>query len=408
MPKLIRRHPDKPANRLPFAIRASECQSRFLAMPMPRMFVGGIGAGKTMAGLLSVLQMPAGSRGCILAPTFPMLRDIIMETFMQTAGALILNCNRSTMELTLVGQRSILLRSAQKPDRLRGLNLDWLWIDEATYITYEAFLVAVGRLRKSPRSWWLTCTPVRPSWVYDQFIDPQSAGTEMIHVLSATSRENPFLSPDFVDRLRLTYGSLWAQRELEAQWIQLSGGLIDPDWVRVADILSGEPGCHRAIGIDLAAGLDESSDYTAVVVVTAHPSGRIQVEHASRGRWTFQEQIEHVVRLADSYETRTIMVESNAYQLIFAHELMRRGLPVQNVQARAKKEDRIRALAPRYEMGLITHARRFPDLEAELLTYPESRNDDLLDALVYAISGALAIDPNAMNKLRVRPRQTVL
>jgi hypothetical protein len=64
----------------------SRVQKQFLESDFPKLYSGGVGAGKTMAGVLQTLLMPAGSVGCIVAPTYPMLRDVVLPA-LESTGA---------------------------------------------------------------------------------------------------------------------------------------------------------------------------------------------------------------------------------------------------------------------------------------------------------------------------------
>lgn len=388
-------------------VRCTAAQARFLELPHPKLFAGGVGAGKTTAGIVQALQMPPNTRGCVVAPTYTMLRDVIAQAFMLLARAAIVHYDRAHQELVLKGNRVVLLRSATHPDRLRGLNLDWVWIDEATYVSEAAYNIAMGRLRRNPHLWWLTCTPRRPSWVYDRIVADDRIAVAMIR---AATSSNPYLPPEFVASLGTLYSSRMARRELAAEWIELGGAVFDASWIKVADGLQYDPGAYRVLGIDLAAGTGDTADYTAMVVVTAAPTGKLQVDTAVRGRWSFGEQLERAEQLITLYHVRAVVVESNAYQIVFAQELAKRGYRVLPHHARAPKHDRITTLAPLYEMGLIQHARRLPELEAELVGYPETEHDDLLDALVYAVYGARqATDATTLpHRMRVNKREVPL
>jgi hypothetical protein len=154
--------------------KATGAQADFLNAPYPKMFVGGVGAGKTRAGVLQTLMQPEDSTGCIVAPTYPMLRDVVLPALMETGA--VAEQNLQSMRLAMGGNRTVLLRSATHPDRLRGLNLDWFWIDEAVYCPEAAYEVLLGRLRHDPTRYWLTTTPKRDSWVFRRIVEPENSG----------------------------------------------------------------------------------------------------------------------------------------------------------------------------------------------------------------------------------------
>ena len=359
----------------------SRVQEQFLESDFPKLYSGGVGAGKTMAGVLQTLLMPAGSVGCIVAPTYPMLRDVVLPALESTG--VIVKPNLQAYAFELAGNRTVLLRSATHPDRLRGLNLDWFWMDEAAYCKEEAYDVLLGRLRHDPQRYWLTTTPKRDSWVFRRIVDAPDTDVRLI---TAPTTSNPFISPEFAKRLIRQYGTLLARREVFGEWIDVSGAVFKAEWIRHGDTLTGRAECLRIIAVDLAIGRSQTAHYTAIVALSYHPHERLyQVDAAVQGKWSFAQQAERIKQLSEWYAPRVVLVESNQYQRALAEHLATQGVRVKPITARAKKEERIAALIPIYELGLITHAKRFAELEAQLLGYPDSEYDDLIDALAHAV-----------------------
>src|SRR5215472_5176309 len=89
-------------------------QSLFWSNDKPfRLFAAGVGAGKTRAGCLEVLRMPAASLGAVVAPTYRMLHDSTLATFLELTrnGAVPRNFNKSDMVAGLVNGTRVLFRS---------------------------------------------------------------------------------------------------------------------------------------------------------------------------------------------------------------------------------------------------------------------------------------------------------
>jgi phage terminase large subunit-like protein len=184
--------------------RATPPQREFWASAAKfRLYVGGVGAGKTRAGCIQALRMPRGSAGTILAPTYPMLRDATLRTFLDLCdrGRIPCRFNKSEMVAEIGGRRTVFFRSADKPDRLRGPNLGWFWPDEAAMMPELVWKIMLGRLRKKPGLAWATTTPRGKDWLYKVFHEGQSTPTH--HVTRASSRTNRFLPADFVEPARL-------------------------------------------------------------------------------------------------------------------------------------------------------------------------------------------------------------
>lgn len=355
----------------------------FLRTPLPALFLGGLGSGKTYAGVLRMLTMPPNTRGCVIAPTYRMARDVILPAIEEICAPAIEQVFRADMEVRLVGKRRVLLRSATHPDRLRGLNLDWVWIDEAAMVDESVWKVALGRLRHAPTRWWLTSTPRgKANWLYERFGQENPVGA----VIKSRTRDNFYLSPDYETLLRAQYGDALSAQELDAEWVDWHSEWFDPAWITYRDDELPHR-CFVAMGVDLAGSVKDGSDYTALVVVKFDPiHGRWYVLDALRGKWTFGEQIARIETLAKLYSVDRVCIETNAYQVVMAQALAQRtNLPLTPVQARADKLTRFRQVAPLYELRLIHHTRKFQDLETELQLFPNAPNDDLVDALVYAV-----------------------
>ena len=126
-----------------------------------KFFVGGVGAGKTRAGVIEIMNQPKGTLTIVVAPTFTILKDSTFRMFEELYGqsGLIMNHNKTDMETKVKGDRTILWRSADKPDRLRGTNAGAVYMDEASFCDEDTYKVLLGRLRKNPGKLWATFTP---------------------------------------------------------------------------------------------------------------------------------------------------------------------------------------------------------------------------------------------------------
>ncbi len=185
-----------------------------------RVFVAGIGSGKTTVGVLEVLRMPPTSRGMIVAPTYQMLRDATLNSFMEAGGKdLIARFNQQTGEMTLKSGTEILWRSADNFEALRGPNLGWVYIDEAALVKESAYDVLLGRLREPPAKLWMTTTPRGYDWIYRLWV--KEHGTDPDYFLvRASTRDNPFLPDGYVESLQAKYGGGFAMQEIEGEFCE--------------------------------------------------------------------------------------------------------------------------------------------------------------------------------------------
>ncbi len=127
-------------------------------------FIGGYGSGKTFILVWKALMLATMHRGCdgvILSPTYRMLKDtvmVVMEEVLESIGlSQYVIREKSDMRLVLPNGSGIFLRSAEKPERVRGLTLAWALLDEATLIRdLLRLLNAVGSRLRDPRA---ACCP---------------------------------------------------------------------------------------------------------------------------------------------------------------------------------------------------------------------------------------------------------
>lgn len=194
-----------------------------------RLFCGGVGAGKTFAGAIEVINQPNNTLGIVVAPTFTMLKDSTLRTFLELYenSGLIVSYNRSDMTMVLKGNRTVLWRSVDKPEKIRGITAGWAWMDEAAYCEEEAYKVILGRLRKRPGRVWLTTTPNgKANWVY------RLVRSGNITVIRASTRTNHFNPSFYVETLAGNYDAQMAAQEIDGEFVDTSGALMSRNWFK--------------------------------------------------------------------------------------------------------------------------------------------------------------------------------
>ena len=207
-------------------------------------FVGGVGSGKTRAGVIKTLVYATrhpGSLGMVTAPTFPMLRDATLRTILELFPRGQYTFNRTDMRISMANGSDILLRSTDDPEHLRGPNLAYFYMDEAARSSKEAFLILQGRLRQEdmPHQGWLTTTPRGLNWLYTEFA---ARDRESYNLILCSTRDNPFLPLDFIATLEESYGAEFALQEIEGRFVVVGGrNFFDTEILKELALATEEP-----------------------------------------------------------------------------------------------------------------------------------------------------------------------
>ncbi len=214
---------------LPSQRKFHDSKSRF------KGFSGPIGSGKSQALCQEAIRLSyinAGRQGLIGAPTYPMLRDATLTSFLEILGknGIRHELNRSELVLVLKDTASrIYFRSVDDFERLRGTNLAWFGLDELTYTAEEAWLRLQGRLRDPSAKQlcgFAVWTPKGFDWVYRKFVQEQASGYDV--VLAQPYENSHVLNkvPDFYERLKSSYDARFFDQEVLGQYLNVEAGMV--------------------------------------------------------------------------------------------------------------------------------------------------------------------------------------
>jgi len=234
-------------------LRANPKQGRFVGTQAHHAaFVGGIGSGKSFGGSVrallasqgfigrrEVLQTP--NLGMITAPTYPMLKDATLRTFLEIAGDAVVDFNKNEMTATMSNGSEILFRSADNPDRLRGPNISWWFGDEAALYRDDVFTIMIGRLRQFGAQGyeWQATTPRGRNWVWRNWVRDNAENPDWFLVQS-TSRENSYLDEAILTSWESVYSGDFAAQELGGEFVAFEG-LIYTEFDRSKHVTTYRP-----------------------------------------------------------------------------------------------------------------------------------------------------------------------
>jgi phage terminase large subunit len=192
-----------------------------------------------------------------------MLRTATQEPFFDLLNELQVDFtfNKGEQEAELFGHK-IFFRTGEHPDRLRGPNLMWAWLDEPAMQRQLVWKVIEGRLRRRGKphtvggsisvsgspSAWITGTPAGFNWVHDLWVQSDDPRYRMY---TASTAENIYLPPEYVADLEASYSGEFAAQELHGEFVAFEG-LVYAEFRQAIHLIEDDPNprYHRVRAVD--------------------------------------------------------------------------------------------------------------------------------------------------------------
>ena len=405
------------------------------------LFLGGRGAGKTLAGAMWLSDRAmegAGGRLALIGPTLHDVREVMIEGVSGIRS--LARWSRADRPRFEASRRRLLFSngavaqafSAEDPDSLRGPQFSAAWADEfcawpssgARGAVETLALLRMGlRLGEQPRL--LVTTTPRPTRALISLRDEGSC----VVTHAATAENEDHLSPGFLEELTARYGGTRrAAQELEGRVVEIDGALftaammadarVEEDfrpWGRLgARIGEGEtsmPAGFERVVVGVDPTTTAGGDACGIVVV-----GRRRVDGVTRAVVLADRSARglspdgwarRAKAAALAWGATSIVAEVNQGGEMVRAVFRAVGCrtPVVEVRASVGKRARAEPVAALYEQGRVTHAGAFGDLEEELMAIGAEDDGggslDRADALVWAVSSLMLSGAGEGPRLRM-------
>lgn len=351
--------------------------------------------GKTKAGLLAVVEghgPPGRFRGAMegatvwwVAPSYPIASMIWRDLKHALAEAW---TDKSEVErrIHLDTGGSISVRSADRPDGLRGVGLDGVVIDEAAFCREETWSEALRPALADKEGWAIfISTPCGQNWFHQLF--ERAAHTEDMERWQRPTSDNPLISRAELRGAQIELGPYTYSQEFQAKFVTPEGLFKRAD----IPVIETRPAlAARVRAWDLAASLTGKRTAGVLVSKTINPVTYI-VEDVVKGQWTPGDR-DAVIRQtaeADGWNVPIrIEQEPGSGGLAQVHSIVS-GLAGHNaagVRVTGDKITRADPVAAQAGIGRLKLVRGDwnGDFLSELETFPSGQYVDQVDALSIA------------------------
>lgn len=167
-------------------------------------------------------------------------------------------------------------------------------------------------------------------------------------------------------------------------------------WFRyyISDDLRGKI-MNKFLVIDPAISLTKDADYTAMVVIGVDEWNNVFILDITRQKLSPNQIISEIIRLNNVWRVQDVGIEEIAFQKVISYSLRddprfkKQPFHITALKPQERNKDqRIKALQPLYENGKVFHNKTLANniyLEDELIRFPRSTHDDIIDALAYSL-----------------------
>lgn len=174
---------------------------------------------------------------------------------------------------------------------IKSMNLSAAYIDEATEISQDIYLLVDGRVRRKtqmypPNIVRLASNPAGHDWVWRMYFDPnRRAAFQGYYGISGSMMDNIHLPPEYIENARSAWPEDWQQRYVYGTFADFSD-LIFKEFMESShvwdsrkqhDVFGGlnDPPADWPVIIGIDIGSDTEHDPWAIVLISVAPDGRL-------------------------------------------------------------------------------------------------------------------------------------
>ena len=334
-----------------------------------------------------------------VAPTYDQAKDILWQPLKTMADQIIAKTWENDGKLMLKNGRIIQIKGSDRPDRLRGVGLSALVMDEYADMKPQTWteILRPTLADISGRGFFIG-TPKKKNHFYDLYlqglIDPDWS------CFHFESSENPYLPVGEVEVARRTLPREIYKQEFEASFESGGGIIFDSERHPIVEVDEAPPGGEIYMACDLSGfgTVDQMqkrnyrTDESAFAVVKIVKDGWYVLDIV-HGRWDVRETSIQLLRTVQKHRPLLVGIEKgisrNAVLPYLDDQMRRLNISVQLRELSHGGENKASRITWALQ-GRLEHGRLFfvkgeylKDLRDQLYDFPNGRHDDLIDALSY-------------------------
>jgi predicted phage terminase large subunit-like protein len=198
-------------------------------------------------------------------------------------------------------------------------------------------------------------------------------------------------SPSTLEQLQRELGSDVFASQYQQSPVPPGGAMIRRQWLRYYEFLPERTYRTKVIqSWDCAAKEGAQNSWSVCTTWLIIDKRDYYLLDVTRGRYDYPRLRQAALALAERFDPTTIVVEDASTGIALSQELKEAGrFRVRAVPVDRDKVTRLYIQAAKFEAGHVhfpKSAPYLPDLEAELLTFPQGKHDDQVDSITQALA----------------------
>lgn len=230
------------------------------------------------------------------------------------------NKRQGMSNIVLTNGSIIEFKSAAAQDSLRGPALDYLIVDEASYIPEDVYYtILLPMLNVKGKKILIITTPKGKNWIHKLWLESQKDGAT-VNFLKFTVYDNPLANSQIIEDARSRVPVELFNQEYLAEWVDGAAVFRNVDQVLCLERGGGfgRQATHF-LGIDIGM----ATDYTVLTII----NGSAEVVDYDRfTRLPFDEVIKRIIDYIKRWRPKRIIIEANNQGLPVIEALKYHGI----------------------------------------------------------------------------------
>jgi predicted phage terminase large subunit-like protein len=191
-----------------------------------------------------------------------------------------------------------------------------------------------------------------------------------------------------LDEIKRTLGTLTFSSQYLQRPQPFEGVIIKREWLQTWRSLPPDVFGDTIISWDTAMSSDRSADYSVGTVWKVHNDGHYLLD-VIRGQYNFPQLKRAVLACRQRYPGASVLIEDTGSGTSLIQELKSEQISVIKIKPVGDKQTRLYGNSALFEGGGVLFPEKavwLDDLTAELLAFPNVRNDDQVDSISQALT----------------------